>query len=77
MIQKVDDGYVISSRGTWLPGVYESEKAARVAFRLPDSVLASLQEQANLDEGGKGGVITHRDVIAALRRPAHNGGDYE
>tara|TARA_R100001039_G_C1801494_1_gene78055 strand:+ start:230 stop:469 length:240 start_codon:yes stop_codon:yes gene_type:complete len=75
MIQKVDDGYVISSRGVWLPGVYESEKAARVAFMLSDAVLASLQEKANLHAGDSGGVVTHRDVIAALRWPTHNEGE--
>lgn len=32
MIRKVDDAFVISGGGMWLPGSYESEKAARYAL---------------------------------------------
>lgn len=38
-IYKVDDRYVISSKQMWLPGNYACERAAKLAFKLPDSVL--------------------------------------
>ena len=34
MIYSVDNGYTISAYRSWLPGVYESERAARNAFKL-------------------------------------------
>jgi hypothetical protein len=55
------DGYVISSRGMWLPGVYETERAARYAFRFPDEVLQDLSERICRD----GRVITSADLRAA------------
>jgi hypothetical protein len=49
MITKVDaaDGYVISSHGMWLPGLYDSERTARYAFRFPDATLQRLQDEIN------------------------------
>lgn len=47
MIHQVGDVFVISSRELWLPGAYESERAARYAFRFPDAVLQKLQDEAN------------------------------
>lgn len=48
MIHKVKDGrYVISSGGSWLPGVYEDEATARYAFQFSDAALHHLQEIAN------------------------------
>lgn len=41
-IHPVDGGYVISSRGAWLPGVYATERAARYAFRFSNEELADL-----------------------------------
>lgn len=52
-VHKVEGAYVISSRHCWLPGCYESERAAKYAFRFPDEVLRTLQESVN-----PGGVIT-------------------
>ena len=47
-IYKLDGGgYVISSHRVWRPGVYESERAARYAFRFSDDELKSLQNEAN------------------------------
>lgn len=59
MIYKTDDGYVIFSGDYQLPGCYESELAACMAFRLPDSYLAELAE--------KGEVITYEQVMSKLR----------
>lgn len=53
MIREVEGEFVISSGGVWLPGCYESERAARYAFRFPNATLRRLQETVN-----PGGVIT-------------------
>ena len=43
MIRELESGsYVISSRQAWLPGVYDSERTARFAFRFPDATLRGL-----------------------------------
>ena len=50
-IFKVKEGtYVIGSGGVWLPGIYESERAARYAFRFPDDQLRKLQDKINEKE---------------------------
>jgi len=67
MIYSVDNGYTISAYRSWLPGVYESERAARNAFKLDDEVLQSLMDAANARAGGSGGTITEADVRCALR----------
>lgn len=59
MIHEVKDGYVISSGGTWLPGKYESKKAARLAFKLTDDQLSDLASPCE--------IITHSQVLGALR----------
>lgn len=46
MIHAVDGGFVISSRGTWRPGCYESERAARWAFQFQDETLCRLRDAA-------------------------------
>ncbi len=46
-IYKVDDGYVISSYQVWRPGCYESERAAKYAFRFDDDSLRKLQNKKN------------------------------
>jgi hypothetical protein len=50
MICKQGNGYVISSGGVWLPGAYDSERAARYAFRFPDEDLQRLQSEVNARE---------------------------
>ena len=45
--QPGSDGYSISSRHVWLPGIYDSEKTARVAFFFQDHVLSRLQDDIN------------------------------
>lgn len=62
-INKIMNGYVISSRGCWLPGVYDSERAAKYAFRFPAEALQKLQDSVN-----PGGVIT----FAMLQEAARN-----
>ena len=80
MIHKVDDAslkrsgwpatgeppcFVISSYDTWRPGAYESERAARYAFRFDDEVLKKLQDSV------RPGVITYKmlkETAAALKR---------
>lgn len=47
MIYKTDNGYVISSGGLWLSGVYDTKQAARYAFQFSDDVLFKLCEQIN------------------------------
>lgn len=65
-IHKTDDGgFTISSHDIWLPGVYEDERTARYAFRLPEDVLQGLQDQANARGGG---VITWGDLAKAVER---------
>lgn len=45
--------FVISSNEVWLPGSYESRKAANYAFRFSCGVLQKLQDSVN-----PGGTIT-------------------
>jgi hypothetical protein len=46
-IHKLDDGTcVIGAGGIWLPGCYESERAARFAFRISDDAKAELRDEA-------------------------------
>lgn len=47
-IYKLDDGlYVIADGSGWLPGVYDSEETARMAFDVSREQLICLQEQEN------------------------------
>lgn len=73
MLHKHDDGCVtISSRGVWLPGIYDSEKAARSAIQLgDDAALAALQKRANSHADPSKRVITYgmlQQVRAARRK---------
>ena len=43
------DGWLISDGGTWLPGRYETEEAARMAFEFGYGVLQKLQDNVNPD----------------------------
>lgn len=54
MIYQTSDGnYVAASRQVWIPGVYDSERTAKYAFRFADRQLQALQDSLN-----PGGVIT-------------------
>lgn len=62
MIHEIDGHFVISSRDVWLPGAYETRRAANAAFRLDCAELQKLQDQANERAGGTGGLITEVDL---------------
>lgn len=51
-----------------MPGCYESIKAARYAFQFSDSVLQTLQNEADDREGGSEGTITENDLKMARDR---------
>lgn len=60
-----DDGrtvYVISSGGHWRTGCYESERAARYAFRFKDRDLWAVQDSVNPN-----GIIT-LEMLRTLHR---------
>jgi hypothetical protein len=46
--QKVEDGFVVSDSGTWLPGCYDSKATAEFAATLPDDKLAALDRSRTL-----------------------------
>lgn len=58
---------LISRGGLWLPGVYENEVAAQLAFSLNVDVLRRLQRDANFRAGGNVGVITVADLKGTLQ----------
>ena len=68
MIHGVNGYFVISSHEVWLPGVYESERAARYAFRFSDARLQALQGSVN-----PGGIITYK-MLQGLRRASRISG---
>jgi len=56
MIHKLDDGtFAISSHDCWMPGCYESEKAARYAFRFCEDFRVRLQDEAIKKNAGRTG----------------------
>jgi hypothetical protein len=56
-----DDGFVISSHGVWMPGVYATRRAANYAFRFTDETLNKLQARANAERR----FISFEDLQAA------------
>lgn len=66
---RAGDGYVISSRSMWLPGVYETERAARYAFRFPVAALQQLTERICWQDG-EDRAITWADLRAAREAAA-------
>lgn len=62
MIYKSNGSFVISTGKRSLPGSYESERAARYAFKFSYEILDKLQDKANQRNGGKGGVISLEDL---------------
>lgn len=67
MIYPVEGGFVISSHGTWLPGVYADERAAKYAFRLTDAQLAELNDSRGA--GAEYRPIQFEDVRRAKGAP--------
>lgn len=45
MIHKVEDEFVISSYGSWRPGVFDSERSAKYASRFSDEEIRALQDK--------------------------------
>lgn len=61
-VYRCDNGeWVIASKGVWLPGAYEDERAAKFAFRLPDVELEVLRVMSNQ----RGSPITWGDIAKA------------
>lgn len=69
MIHKGRDGtFCISASRCWRPGVYESEKACRMAQRRSDEKLLELMDAANARmPGGVGGTITEQDLRSGTK----------
>jgi len=44
-VYPVDDGFVVSHHGTWLPGYYDTAETATKAASLPDRVLTELNDR--------------------------------
>ena len=65
MIKKVEHGYVIASRGVWLPGCFEDARTARYAFRFAPLWLERLRIDANKRAGKAKGIITWGDLARA------------
>lgn len=59
MIHETAGGFVISTRDMWLPGIYETERAARFAFRMNPDQMNDLWEQ-KLREGKD--FVTWQDI---------------
>lgn len=58
--------YSINSRQVGIPGSYESERAARLAFQLPNVTLEAMQNAANEANGGTCGILTYDEIRAAV-----------
>jgi hypothetical protein len=67
MIYYVNGRYVISAYQVGMPGAYESERAARYAFRFTNEELTAAQAEANARHGGPGGIITFEQLQAMKR----------
>ncbi len=67
-IHAANGGYCISSHRVWMPGHYESEAAAKYAFRFTDDQLSRLQKAANDRAGQEGGTITMQDLKEERKR---------
>lgn len=68
-----DKTFVISSGHVWLPGCYESERAAKYAFRFTDEQLRKLQDSVN-----PGHIITFKMLQdersgEGIAEPSHTG----
>lgn len=68
MIRKVNNGFVISSHGVWLPGCYDSERAAKYAFRFPDEDLQRLQGKVNARESDVSRRMISFEMLQELAR---------
>lgn len=62
--------FSISSHGSWLPGCYDSERAARYAFGISDDVLSALQQKVNADNEDPDRRVITFEMLQAARRKA-------
>lgn len=63
MIYRVENHFVISSGGMWLPGCYATRQAARYAFQFTNEDLYTLQKKICY----KGKDITTNDLKELLK----------
>jgi hypothetical protein len=74
-IHELDDGtgFVISSHGAWLPGIYATRQAARWAFQFSDYDLAKLRDRVGrpitTDDLRERLIVTHATDNRASRDP--------
>jgi hypothetical protein len=59
-----DGTYVISSHGQWLPGLYDSKRSARYAFRFDTALLQELAHRI-CTKAGEDRAVTMDDLRAA------------
>lgn len=55
-------GFVVADSGTWLPGHYATEAAARHAASLSPDILQAIQDRKN---AGDGSAITLDDLATS------------
>lgn len=65
---KYGDTFAIASCGVWRPGCYNSERAARYAFRFPDAALRRLQDRVNDAEPDHERRVISFEMLQALYR---------
>jgi len=72
MIHRINGKYgptfAIASGGVWRPGCYNSERAARYAFRFPDGALRRLQDQVNEREPDHERRVITFEMLRQLRK---------
>ncbi|GHO98865.1 hypothetical protein KSF_089130 [Reticulibacter mediterranei] len=72
MIHRLQDKYgehfVISSGEVWVPGCYDSARAAKYAFRFPDNALQRLQDAVHDRESDHEKRVIALEMLQALRK---------
>lgn len=64
MIYEIENGFVISAYGMWLPGAFDTRRAANYAFRFPNEKLYEICLAIN---GRHERLITFDDLKEARR----------
>lgn len=60
--------FQISSHDVWRPGVFDSERAARYAFRFDDGELQALQDKVNAEHSDPERRVITYDMLRDLRK---------
>jgi len=68
MIRKVGNAYVISSNQVAAPGCYDSERAAKYAFRFRDQDLQLLQDHVNESEADHEKRVISFEMLQSLAK---------